>query len=83
MKNLAGVYSIRAGRQGGTALPAQPQNLEERLGPDHPAMAESLNNLAEIYRNVGRYAQAEPLYKRSLKIESPNSGRTIPTWDRA
>ena len=28
----------------------------------------SLNNLAELYRNQGRYADAEPLYKRSLAI---------------
>jgi CHAT domain-containing protein len=28
----------------------------------------SLNNLAELYRDQGRYADAEPLYKRSLAI---------------
>ncbi len=31
-------------------------------------MAESLNNLAELYRAQGRYAEAEPLYKRALAI---------------
>ncbi len=31
-------------------------------------MAASLNNLAELYRAQGQYAQAEPLYKRSLAI---------------
>ena len=31
-------------------------------------MAESLNNLAELYRTQGKYAEAEPLYKRSLAI---------------
>jgi tetratricopeptide (TPR) repeat protein len=31
-------------------------------------VAASLNNLAELYRAQGQYAQAEPLYKRSLAI---------------
>src|ERR1039458_9785337 len=43
--------------------------IEERsLGPDHPDVAQSLNNLAGLYTNQGRYADAEPLYKRSLAI---------------
>ena len=31
-------------------------------------MAQSLNNLALLYYTQGQYAQAEPLYKRSLAI---------------
>ncbi len=31
-------------------------------------MAQSLNNLAELYRAQGHYAQAEPLFQRSLAI---------------
>ncbi len=31
-------------------------------------MAASLNNLAELYRAQGQYAQAEPLYKRALVV---------------
>ncbi len=31
-------------------------------------MANSLNNLAELYREQGKYAQAEPLYQRALAI---------------
>ncbi len=38
------------------------------LGPEHPDVAESLNNLAELYRAQGKYAGAEPLYKRALAI---------------
>jgi tetratricopeptide (TPR) repeat protein len=38
-------------------------------GPDHPAVAMSLNSLAGLYYTQGRYAQAEPLYKRSLAIK--------------
>ena len=31
-------------------------------------VATSLNNLAELYRDQGHYAEAEPLFKRSLAI---------------
>ena len=42
---------------------------EKVLGPDHPDVATALNNLAELYRRQGRYADAEPLVsKRSLAI---------------
>jgi tetratricopeptide (TPR) repeat protein len=41
---------------------------EKTLGPDHPDVATSLNNLAALYRAQGRYAEAEPLSKRSLTI---------------
>jgi len=36
---------------------------KKALGPDHPDVATSINNLAELYDNQGRYAEAEPLYK--------------------
>ena len=42
--------------------------MEKALGPDHPDVAASLNNLAELYRAQGRYGDAEPLYRRSLGI---------------
>lgn len=41
---------------------------EEAVGPDHPAVAQSLNNLALLCYAQGQYAQAEPLYKGSLAI---------------
>ncbi len=41
---------------------------EQNVGPDHPAVATSLNNLAFLYNTQGHYAQAEPLYKRALAI---------------
>ncbi len=41
---------------------------EEKLGPNHPSVAKSLNDLASLYKLRGRYAQAEPLYKRALTI---------------
>ena len=41
---------------------------KENVGPDHPNVAASLNNLAGLYKTQGDYAKAEPLYKRSLAI---------------
>jgi len=41
---------------------------EQTVGPDHPAVAKSLNNLALLYDTQGQYAQAAPLYKRALAI---------------
>ena len=41
---------------------------ERDLGPEHPSVATSLNNLALLYLAQGQYAAAEPLYKRSLAI---------------
>ena len=41
---------------------------EKNVGPHHPDVATTLNNLAKLYDTQGQYAQAEPLYKRSLAI---------------
>ena len=38
------------------------------LGPDHPDVAKSLSGLALLYQAQGNYAEAEPLYRRSLTI---------------
>ena len=36
------------------------------LGPEHPETLFSVNSLADLYQVQGRYAQAEPLYRRVL-----------------
>jgi tetratricopeptide (TPR) repeat protein len=41
---------------------------EKALGPDHPDVALSLNNLAELHRTIGDYGLAKPLYQRALTI---------------
>ncbi|MEO1610013.1 MAG: tetratricopeptide repeat protein [Pseudomonadota bacterium] len=48
---------------------------EQLLGPDHPNVGTMLNNLAELYRLQGRYAEAEPLYKRTITIFEKALGR--------
>ena len=41
-------------------------------------MATSLNNLAALYKEQGRYADAEPLYKRALAIDEKAVGPDHP-----
>ncbi len=38
---------------------------ERNLGPDHPAGARDLVNLASVLRDAGRPAEAEPLARRA------------------
>ena len=41
-------------------------------------MATSLNNLALVYQAQGRYAEAEPLHKRALRIDEKALGPEHP-----
>ena len=57
---------------------------ESELGPVHPDVATSLNNLAQLYVAQGRDSEAAPLLERSLAIqakaldnEHPVLGRTL------
>jgi tetratricopeptide (TPR) repeat protein len=47
---------------------------EQILGIDHPATADSLNNLALLYKNRGLYTQAEPLLVRALATNEQQLG---------
>ncbi len=56
-----------------TPMPSRSTSGRWRSGrrrsvPTIPDVALSLNNLASLYDKQGRYADAEPLYKRSLAI---------------
>ena len=44
---------------------------EASYGPDHPNVATSLNNLAQLLQDTKRLAEAEPLYRRALAIDEP------------
>jgi tetratricopeptide (TPR) repeat protein len=48
------------------------------LGPEHPAVATSLDKLAVLYYHQGQYAQVEPLYQRSLVIREKAFGPEHP-----
>ena len=45
-----------------------------QYGPDHPAVATGLNNLAAVYRAEKKYAEAAPLYERALALRE----KTLP-----
>ena len=51
---------------------------ERVLGPEHPHVATVLANLAELYSDEGKYAQAEPLYRRALAIREKVLGPEHP-----
>jgi len=50
----------------------------EAFGPQDPRLAISLNNLARLYHQQGKYNEAEPLYKRSLAIVEKALGPAHP-----
>ncbi|HNB73923.1 MAG TPA: CHAT domain-containing protein, partial [Acidobacteriota bacterium] len=41
---------------------------EKAVGPDHPGVGISFNNLGELYQTKGDYLKAEPLFQRALGI---------------
>jgi len=43
---------------------------EKALGPDHPAVFQSLNNLAALYRATKRDEEAETLEQRAARIRA-------------
>ena len=51
---------------------------ENALGPEHPLVAQSLNNLAGLYHDQAEYDDAEPLYKRALTIGKKSLGSGHP-----
>ena len=46
----------------------------EGFGPEAPRLTTSLNDLGALYRAQGKYAEAEPLLKRSLAIREKALG---------
>jgi tetratricopeptide (TPR) repeat protein len=78
--NQGGFYLFERGRYTNTE-PLYQRALairEKALGLEHPAVAESLNNLAELYAAQGQYAQAEPLCRRALAIREKALGPEHP-----
>src|SRR5262249_50203654 len=51
---------------------------ENVLGPEHPDVALSLDNLASLYTSQDRYTEAEPLYRRALAIREKVLGPQHP-----
>jgi tetratricopeptide (TPR) repeat protein len=68
-------------RQYAKAEPLYERSLairEKALGPEHPTVAKSLNNLAALYDSQGQYGKAEPLYQRSLGVSEKALGPEHP-----
>jgi tetratricopeptide (TPR) repeat protein len=51
---------------------------EKSLGPDHPSVANSLTNLANLLYVSNRRAEAEPLFRRALAICEKSYGADHP-----
>ncbi len=75
-----GTELLRAGRYA-EALPHFEKALdlaEARFGPEDPAVANDLNNLAETQRLLQRYDNAEQLYLRAIMIDERQRGADDP-----
>ncbi|HWO20054.1 MAG TPA: tetratricopeptide repeat protein [Kofleriaceae bacterium] len=65
------VESLYRGGKFQEAVPLAERSLklrEKALGPTHPLVAASLNNLGLLYQEQGAYARTEPLLVRALAI---------------
>jgi tetratricopeptide (TPR) repeat protein len=51
---------------------------EQSFGPDHPEVATSLDNLAQLLKDTNRLSEAEPMMRRALKIHEQSSGQDHP-----
>jgi len=47
---------------------------EHAMGPEHPDVAHSLDDLASLYWCQGKYSEAESLYRRALMIKEQQLG---------
>ena len=79
MLNQAVIKLYRSGDYDLAAVVAKQalEVAEKDFGPDHPNVAQSLNNLAKLYSAQGHQREAEPLYQRARAIEekTPSSVR--------
>jgi tetratricopeptide (TPR) repeat protein len=65
------LYDLMGQKKYAEALPVATEQqalLEKMYGPDNLAVALNLDNLATLYRALGRASEAEPLAKRSQTI---------------
>jgi hypothetical protein len=78
--NLQGKASIEGGHYVDAQQPFERALVlrEQALGSDYPDLAQSLNNLAELYRTQGQYGKAEPLYQCALRIREKALGPKHP-----
>jgi tetratricopeptide (TPR) repeat protein len=51
---------------------------EKRLGPDHPEVAATLQNIAELFAGLGRFVDAAKLYEQSQALLERTLGSSHP-----
>jgi tetratricopeptide (TPR) repeat protein len=56
----------------------QAVNIADTLQQEHEIIADSLNNLAELYRIQGQYIEAELLYVKTLNMRKSLFGESHP-----
>lgn len=78
--NEAGIMATTLGRyaEGEPLFRRALEILEKSLGPDDPAVASILYNLATLYFRQGLFSEAEPLHKRSLEMREKSLGPNDP-----
>ncbi|MCC6860292.1 MAG: tetratricopeptide repeat protein [Bryobacterales bacterium] len=70
LNNLAELYRVEDRlAEAEEAARRSVETLESALGPQHPGLARSLSTLGAVNRYLGRYDQAEALYRRALWIQ--------------
>jgi CHAT domain-containing protein len=73
------LYQLRGAYAKAEPLLARALDISEKaLGPNHPDVATSLNNLALLYQAQGAYTKAEPLLARALNIREKALGPNHP-----
>jgi len=50
------------------------------LGDQHSDYASSLNNLAALYKSIGEYSRAEPLYRQAIALGATGLGKRHPDY---
>jgi CHAT domain-containing protein/tetratricopeptide (TPR) repeat protein len=75
-----GAVQARFGDQGAGAWGESPRRgpdppiREKTLGANHPDVGQTLTNLANVFRDQGKYGETEELYKRALAIRETALG---------
>ena len=74
--NLGRFYQVQAEYESGISLlEAGVAAIKDRLGEEHPEIANILDNLADIYTAQGNYQKAEDIYKQALENRKKLQGK--------
>jgi len=74
ISSLIKAYRVTIDRQEPSLFAAR----QELLGSSHLDVANSLNNLASLYRSQGKYNEAEPLHLQALALRQKLLGDSHP-----